>query len=171
MARSKEEQIRDLLKELALGKGKTFIAIVENNYPDKDMVDVRAMDGTLYTDVRKRASVDSPDKGILITPASKSSVIVSRIGESDELFIEMFSEVENIVFYGGRNEGTVKVKELTEQLNALEKDLNNLKTAFSSWVTVPNDGGAALKTITTTWAGSNLQLTDKKSLQNDKIKH
>ncbi len=44
-------------------------------------------------------------------------------------------------------------KVLTE-LNKLASDVNSLKTVFSAWIPVPNDGGAALKTAATTWFGS-----------------
>ena len=92
---SDEERIIANIKALGKGKEKTFVATVEKNYPDKDVIDVRDIAGTLFTGVRKRAAVGS-DKGIIITPAVGSSVIVSRIGESDELFVEMFSELESI---------------------------------------------------------------------------
>lgn len=171
---TKEQEILKKLQMLGNGNTKTFLALVDNNYPDKDYIDVKDMSGTLYPDVRKRAAIGTGDdakKGIVITPVSGSSVIVSRIGDSDELFVEMFSEVESVVFNGGENEGLVKVKELTNKINALENDINNLKTAFSTWVIVPSDGGAALKLITTTWFGSQLAVTNKSDIQNEKIKH
>ncbi|MBP1637449.1 MAG: hypothetical protein H6Q18_238 [Bacteroidetes bacterium] len=169
-----EEKIIKQIQMLGNGNQKTFLGVVENNYPDRDYIDVKDLSGTLYTEVRKRAAIgdgDDAKKGCVITPVNKSSVIISRIGSSDELFVEMFSEVESVVFDGGENEGLVKVKELTSKINVLENDINNLKTAFSTWVTVPSDGGAALKAITTTWAGSQLQITNKADIQNKKIKH
>lgn len=171
---TKEQQILEQLRKLGAGNEKTFLGVVENNYPDKDYIDVKDLSGTLYPDVRKRASVgigDDSKKGIVITPVMGSSVIISRIGDSDELFVEMFSEVESIVFDGGENEGLVKVKEITSKINTLETEINNLKTIFSTWVPVPSDGGAALKTAITTWAGSQLELTNKSDIQNEKIKH
>lgn len=171
---TKEQQILQQLRRLGAGNEKTFLGVVENNYPDKDYIDVKDLSGTLYPDVRKRASVgigDDSKKGIVITPVMGSSVIISRIGDSDELFVEMFSEVESMMFDGGENEGLVKVKELTNKINALENDINDLKTAFSTWVIAPSDGGAALKAITATWASSKLQVTNKSDIQNGKIKH
>lgn len=168
---AKENDILRGLQALGAGNEKTFFATVEKNYPDKDYIDVRCLSGTLYTEVRKRAAIGESDKGILITPAVGSSVIVSRIGESDELFVEMFSEVDTIQYNGGKNEGLVKVVELTAKLNSLENDLNNLKTVFTSWVIAPSDGGAALKTAAATWAGQKLTKTNKTEIQNEKITH
>lgn len=169
-----EEKIKKAIQQIGAGNEKTLLGVVENNYPDKDYIDVRDLSGTLYTDVRKRASIGAGDeakKGIVITPEKGSSVIVSRIGDSDEMFVEMFSDVESIIFDGGDNEGLVKVRELTNKINTLETEVNNLKTIFSAWVPVPSDGGAVLKTAITTWAGSQLQMTNKADIQNDKIKH
>lgn len=168
---AKENEILRGLQVLGAGNEKTFLATVEKNYPDKDYIDARCLSGTLYTEVRKRAAIGEPDKGILITPAVGSSVIVSRIGESDELFVEMFSEADAVQFNGGKNEGLVKVVELTAKLNSLESDLNALKNVFTAWVTVPSDGGAALKTAAATWAGQKLTKTTKTEIQNNKIKH
>jgi len=169
-----EEKIRRQIQMLGNGNEKTFLGIVEENYPDKDYIDVKDLSGTLYTDVRKRASMGEgvdAKKGCVITPVKGSSVIISRIGDSDELFVEMFSEVKSIIFDGGENEGLVKVKVLTDKINALENDINNLKTAFNTWVVTPNDGGSKLKVAAATWAGSQLQVTNKADIQNEKIKH
>ncbi len=101
---TEEERIIESIKRLGKGDEKTFIAIVEENYPDKDTIDVRDLSGTLYPDVRKRASIEQAKQGIVITPVKGSSVIVSRIEESDELFVEMFSEIEIMtISAGGEN--------------------------------------------------------------------
>jgi hypothetical protein len=78
---------------------------------------------------------------------------------------------EKIICNGGENDGWVKVRELTEKLNALEKDINSLKQVFTSWVAVPNDGGAALKAALATWAGQTLTETRQADIENDKITH
>ena len=51
-----------------------------------------------------------------------------------------------VTFNGGDLGGLVKIKELTKRLNLIENDINKLKSAFSTWVVAPQDGGAALKT-------------------------
>jgi hypothetical protein len=168
---STEKSIIDNLSALGRGKDKTFIATVVENYPDKDIVDVKDLSGTLYPDVRKRSAIGNPDKGINITPAKNSTVLISRIGESDELFIAMFSEIESIKIDGGYNAGLVKVIKLTERLNLIEKSINELKNYMKSWVPATGDGGAALKTIASTWSNEPLSETDKAIIENEKIKH
>ena len=76
-----------------------------------------------------------------------------------------------VVINGGENEGLVKVVELAEKLNAIENDINNLKSIFSSWVPVVYDGGASLKAAAASWAAQSLQTTSKKDIENPKIKH
>lgn len=68
--------------------------------------------------------------------------------------------------------GLVKVQETADKIKALEQDLNTLKQVFTAWTPVSNDGGAALKTAATTWAGQLIMpLTSKNDLENTKVKH
>lgn len=108
--------------------------------------------------------------GILITPTVGSVVIVTMINKMTG-YVSMFSEVDSIALNGESFDGLVKVKELTTKINTLENDINTLKAAFSSWVTVPNDGGAALKAIAATWYGSSLTPTVQTDIENTTIKH
>lgn len=91
-----EQRILESLRGLAKHPTATFPAIVINNYPDEEYIDVQDLSGVEYPDVRKRAAIEDKDSGLIITPVTGSSVIVSRLESSDELFIEMFSEIESI---------------------------------------------------------------------------
>ncbi|MCM1380115.1 MAG: hypothetical protein NC044_08575 [Prevotella sp.] len=77
---------------------------------------------------------------------------------------------DNIILNGGDLNGLVKIDDLTDRLNIIEKDINDLKTALSKWVPVPQDGGAALKTEVTDWAGAPLTETKRSDYENKKIK-
>lgn len=78
---------------------------------------------------------------------------------------------EGVILNGGSFGGMVKAEQLTQRINAIEKDINTLKNVFSAWVTTPNDGGAALKLAASTWAGSPLTLTQRSDYENGKVKH
>ena len=91
-----------------------------------------------------------------------------RVEVGDETTAELTKD--GIVFNGGDLGGLVKVEELTKQINAIEKDINTLKNVFTGWATVPQDGGAALKTAATTWAGQTLTLTKRGDYENEKVK-
>lgn len=84
------------------------------------------------------------------------------------------TKAEKIVFNGGKNAGLVKVKELTEKVNVLEKDLNLVKAIFAAWVPpVPPaiDNGAALKTAIATWAGQQIKVTQQTDIEDKVITH
>lgn len=89
-----------------------------------------------------------------------------EIHESESIFINCNS----IIYHGGNLGGMVKVDDLVVKLNAIEQDLNNLKTIFSTWAPIPNDGGAALKSTASNWYGQQLKTTQKSDLENTKIK-
>lgn len=78
---------------------------------------------------------------------------------------------EGITLNGGGFGGTVKVEELTEHINTIENDINELKNIFSAWVAVPQDGGAALSALAANWAGDILTLTRRGDYENEKVKH
>lgn len=78
---------------------------------------------------------------------------------------------EAATFNGGDLGGMVIAGKATDKLNAIEEDINELKTVFSSWVTVPQDGGAALKAAVSAWAGQQLITTQEAEISNDKVKH
>lgn len=78
---------------------------------------------------------------------------------------------EGVILNGGSFGGMVKVGQLTERLNVIENDINELKNIFSAWVAVPQDGGAALSALTMNWAGSLLTPTQRSDYENEKVKH
>ncbi len=79
---------------------------------------------------------------------------------------------KSIVFNeASSNSFLININNITKQLNAIENDLNNVKTIFKSWVPVPQDGGAALKSSITSWASKSITNTNVDDIKDDKIKH
>ena len=76
-----------------------------------------------------------------------------------------------VTMNGGKLGGMVKVEDITTRLNLIEKDINNLKTVFTSWVPTPQDGGAALKSSVASWAGKQLTLSQRGDYEDSKVKH
>lgn len=135
--------------------------------------------------------------GVVLLPAIESTVIVGFNSKTDAHIVKfgllseikvIFDDRENpatqiiikpneilinsdlLTFNDGENNGLVKVQEMSDRLNELESLFTQLQTDFSSWVTVPQDGGAALKAILS--AGFGIQVIPNSKIddfQNDKI--
>jgi hypothetical protein len=124
-----------------------------------------------FTDVRLMADAETTSTGIYFKPVIGSVVMITP---QDEVtyFVSMYSEVEEVWLRGTSNGGVVKVNDLVTKLNNLESDLNSLKTIFlTTWVPVPNDGGAALKVAAATWAGQIFIPTTASNIQSTTVKH
>ena len=128
--------------------------------------------------------------GVVQFPRVGSYVVVALLSDVDAGVVLMCDDVESVeivvkdkdtgsvvvsedgvVMNGGSLGGLVKVEDLTERLNIIEKDINKLKKVFSrSWKPVPQDGGAALKSAATSWAGATLTETQRSDYEKEKVK-
>lgn len=174
----KEEQIIQGLRLLGKRKTYTYPCIIKSvNEPE--LTCTVQYDDIRVEGVRITASTDKADTQTYFVPKTESWVLVSNIETSDtDAVIVAFTEIEKIVvqcenveFNGGQNGGLIRINDLIAKINAIENDLNTLKNVFSMWVTVLGDGGASLKTASTTWSASTLQNTVVNDIENPKIKH
>lgn len=131
-------------------------------------------------DVLLTPADEGVDGKLLITPKEGSQVTVADLsgGELRHLAVVHWGEVEkisltadSIELNGGDNGGLVKIEALTDKINNIEKDINKLKQAFTTWVPVPQDGGASLKGGVASWAAQQLVQTQVSDLEDDKITH
>lgn len=132
--------------------------------------------------------IPSIDSTVIVNFNSISDAYISQSSELSEAKI-IFDDTENpatlisvktaaitidsdlVTFNQGSNNGLVKVQEMSDRLNELEALFTQLQTDFSSWVTVPQDGGAALKALLTAGFGTKV-IPDSKivDFENNKIK-
>lgn len=90
------EEIRRRLRALcSVPGGETFPATVQEVDADRRTCRVEA-EGVAYDDVLLHAVADAGRKGFCFLPAVGSVVLVSRIGSSNELYVAMFSEVDEV---------------------------------------------------------------------------
>lgn len=131
-------------------------------------------------DVLLTPADEGADGKLLITPKEGSQVMVADLsgGELRHLAVVHWGEVEkisltadSIELNGGDNGGLVKIEALTDKINNIEKDINKLKQAFTTWVPVPQDGGSSLKSGVASWAAQQLVQTQVSDLEDDKITH
>jgi hypothetical protein len=159
---------------------------------------VKSVDGETCTievgnlevsDVRLRAVINGSDDHLLRVPRVGSLVVVADMsgGQFRDLVVIEQSETERIdiaigsttvtiedgqiTVNGGDNGGMVNISSLTSRLNTIENDINSLKTVFSTWAPVAQDGGAALKTAAATWAGQQLTTTQDSDYEDTTVKH
>lgn len=123
---------------------------------------------------------DGAAGAVLLTEKIESAEIVigdtSAVMDADGLRVDVGDisarlDKNAVTFNGGKLGGLVRVEDLTKRLNIIENDINSLKTAVAGWVPVSQDGGAALKTAVTTWAGEQLTPTTRNDYENKKVKH
>lgn len=178
MDRSKE--IKEAIKSIAGVPGMMFVMGKVESVGD-ETCSVKIADRIVINDVRLNASADGNADNILIKPTVGSMVMMADLsgGELRSLVVIAFSELDtftvkfagDVVIDEGKNEGLVKVVELTKKLNAIEEDINSLKQVFSSWPPIVYDGGASLKAASASWAAQPLKSTTKEDIENPKIKH
>lgn len=92
----------------------------------------------------------------------------ARIYATDSSGTEVFSMLfknDGTVEFGGSDDFLMRFNNSKAVIDEIQQDIASLKQVFSSWVTAPNDGGAALKAASATWAGTPLQ----ESIDNSKI--
>ncbi|MBN1250691.1 MAG: hypothetical protein JXA16_01050 [Bacteroidales bacterium] len=188
-----QEEILKRLKSISNNNIETEPATVKSVDEGKRTC-VAIIDDYELEDVRLNAVVDNNENVSFILPVIGSWILVSYIlGSETDAYVCAFSEVEkviikannveaelteillnnveNLVINNGENAGLVKVVELTEKLNNIESDINNLKQAIASWAPVAQDGGAGLKMGLNSWLGLQLTPTKQADLENGIIKH
>ena len=178
MDRSKE--IKEVIKSIVGVPGMMFVIGKVESVSD-ETCSVKIANRIVINDVRLNASADGNADNILIKPTVGSMVMMADLsgGELRSLVVIAFSELDtftvkfagDVVIDEGKNEGLVKVVELTKKLNAIEEDINSLKQVFSSWPPIVYDGGASLKAASASWAAQPLKSTTKEDIENPKIKH
>lgn len=182
---TKDEQIKTALKALTGGyKAVTLIAQVKSVSEDEATIAVAIGDLTIE-DVRLRSIIDG-DKGIYVIPEVDSMVRIIRIECSDDFQVIGYSTFTKVLIKGDNisleinqdniifNENALgsymaDINKLVGKINALEQDLNTLKTVFTNWVPVTYDGGAALKTASASWSEQNITETNVDDIKDEKI--
>ena len=123
-------------------------------------------------DVRLRASEIGAYGELLITPKVGTAVTIGSLsGDLSQLVVLKVDHIESIVINGGKLGGLINIEQLTEKLNTIEDDINSLKNVMSSWTPVAQDGGAALKTSISTWAGQALTKSQRGDYEDETVKH
>lgn len=130
--------------------------------------------------------IPAVDSEVLIITSTYNQSYIIQYSDVDKYYLQVGDSEMTINNDGtmqlndGSYDGLVKVKELTDKLNALEDDVNNLKTilqtALTTTVNEPGNGAPsafqiALNAATASWYGQQLQPTQQQDIENDRITH
>lgn len=163
-------ELRELLAKIGGGKATNLYQGVVTAL--SDITCEVSIDGLSIPDVRLRASTEVDGAQIIVRPAVGSVVIVGSLtGDLDHLVVLSMDRAEEVIINGGKLGGLIKVQEITQKLNALESEVNDLKQLFASWVPVKGDGGAVLRGLLGSWAGKRLTLSRREDYEDTKVKH
>lgn len=184
MSRDIIDAIRQIVGERTYGEvGIGEVTAIDEDYRTCSLTSTVDRVNGDYTGVH--LSIESGD-GLIQFPAIGSSVMFVKM-PNGESYVIGFSDIQKTLLYidsnnylevdstgfkfnGGTLDGLVKVNSLVTKLNNLESRMNAIITNINGWVPVPNDGGAALKTLFTGNPVTTLTATVKADLENTKIK-
>ena len=142
----------------------SFLATVESEVGQP--ITVKDLNGTEYPDVRKSAT--EGETGFIVNPKKGSWVVVSRLSNSNQLYISMVSEVDSIEMMGGKNGGLIKINELITKLNGLVSEVNALKGDYVAHTHPTPSGPSSAPTVPFTGTFGNFNGGD---FENEKIQH
>lgn len=143
------------------------IAAVDENSKTCNIDD----DGFIMYGIRLQ-SVTNAAAGILKVPKIGAQALAVKIEDGDGFMLLDCAEYSKIIFNGGNNGGLINIQSLVNKINAIENDLNSLKTVFkTTWIPVAQDGGAALKTAAADWVDQTITKTKTKDLEDKTVTH
>jgi hypothetical protein len=157
-----------------------WVTVHEVDWDEKTMTGIGLINGLPYHDVLLGLG------SVNCKPKIGTSALVGAIHNGEACFMISCEELEEIelldqsgfklnlnnglLLINGKNYGgIVNAKELKTQVDKNTLILEKIQTVFSSWVTVPNDGGASLKALVTSFVS--LQRSDLSNIENTTIKH
>lgn len=182
-----EKDIAQSIAELGkAGKYEIFEGSVSVVDEKQRTVDVEIEEGVELFDIKLRSVVGGGKDGIVLIPKVGSQIVFAQIRGEDDFILIATSELDKIIvdvevsvevnspkilINGGDNGGIPIEKKVIDEINELKQVINDFKTLLTTWIPVPSDGGAALKTAISSWAGEMLVPTEAKALENPKVKH
>lgn len=117
MSYKKEADIRRALSERLSQTANTILYGAVRSVNEAERTCTVTVDETDYEDVLLHAVADSEKKGFCFIPAAGSTVLVSRIGGSNELLVSMFSEVDKVLLSVGEKVTAALDAERLEYVN------------------------------------------------------
>ena len=180
------QQIRKAIQQIVGGADAGYVlCTVDSVDVSKRTCNVTAVSDFTASipDVQIMAGVED---GMLLVPSVDSQVVIC-VADGCTPYVAMYSQLDKVLFVVGDmgvmvtndgvqiNDGSlgglIKIEDLVSKINTIEQDINTLKTVFSGWTPVSNDGGAALKAAAAAWFAQQLSQTTKSDIENTAVTH
>lgn len=155
MSKEMEELRRKLRDCIAGDHDMVFPAVVTEVNGEEFTCTVRRDDQVDYYDVRLRGLVNAELQGFAFLPKLQSTVLVCRIGKSNELFVCLFTEIDKVYF----TDNDLDVKIDTENID-IKKGDNITIHVDAGKLEVTND-----KTKVTHEAGALTMVSDQSTIK------
>lgn len=157
-----------------------WVKVSEVDWEEKTMTAIGENNGLEYFDVLLGLGAMN------VKPKIGSLALVGAIHNGEACFMISCEEIEEfelidqsgfkvnlnnglLLINGEEFGGIVNAKELKVQVDKNTLILEKMQTAFENWTPVPNDGGAGLKVLVTSFVS--LQRADLSGIENTTIKH
>lgn len=175
---SQQSEIKSLIRSIAGGSSASTSATLfeaEVASVEKDTCAVRYQ-GITHTGVRLACGFIGGGQTAVTTPKVGSTVLVAdlSVGKFRDMLVLLASQIDTIVINGGENGGLINIRQLTDHLNTIEQDLNNLKQIFNTWQAAGSVGdAAALKSAITSaaWDTNTITLSSTSDYEDPNITH
>lgn len=157
-----------------------WVKVSSVNWDEKTMIAIGENNGLEYFDVLLGLG------SVNIKPKIETLALVGSIHNGEACFMISCEEIDGyeiidksgfklvlnnglLTINGDNFGGIVNAKELKTQVDKNTAILQSMQTVFSSWTPSPNDGGAALKALVSSFVS--LQRADLSNIENTTIKH
>ena len=165
MSKEMEELRRKFQERFGDGGDQVFQGVVTEVNEDEFTCTVKRDDQVDYFDVRLRGLVNTDLQGFAFIPRLQSTVLVCRIGKSNELFVCQFTEIDKVIFtdtdleviIDTENIDIKKGEKITVHVDAEKLEVTNDKVkalheadalkASTGGVTVTRGGSGLKKTL------------------------
>jgi len=175
----KAEQIRQKLKKMASEAGPDVTLLAQVKSVDEASLTCDLYDddsGLDFTDVRLQPVIDG-NKSVVLIPKANTWALAVRVEDSDDWMVIACGEVDKwllkcdqTIINDGLNGGLVNWPDAKEQLDKTNEVVSAIVSAITTWVPVPNDGGAAFKTaLDAALIGKAVGMFE--GLEDNKVKH
>lgn len=128
-------KLRTALKQM-FDTGSEVVTAVVTAIDEDTCTCSATVDELEITDVQLRAVIDDK-KGFVIFPKVGSTILVQKLGDKEEFFVTMFSEIDGVLIQKDEDTLQLIIADLADQLKAVSAELQKVVVAIGVTPDVP----------------------------------